>query len=80
MQRRRGGGRDHDRCTDVPKAVEAAVRRSTSVKRIEIKGSHLKWTNVATAILKGTEQSKPLKKVELVIPRSSPLLRRWLMM
>ena len=51
---------------DVLKAVEAAVRRSTSVKRIQIKGSGSKWTNVATAILKGAAQSKPLREVELV--------------
>ena len=57
---------------DVLKAVEAAVRRSTSVKRIEIEGSYLRWTNVATAILKGAAQSKPLREVELVTPWDSP--------
>ena len=57
---------------DVLKAVEAAVRRSTSVKRIKIEGSHLRWTNVATAILKGAAQSKPLREVELLTPRNSP--------
>ena len=57
---------------DVLKAVEAAVRRSTSVKRIKIEGSHLRWTNVATAILKGAAQSKPLREVELVTPGDSP--------
>ena len=51
---------------DVLKAVEAAVRRSTSVKRIKIEGISLKWTNLATAILKGAAQSKPLREVELV--------------
>ena len=56
----------------VLKAVEATVRRSTSVKRIEIEGSHLRWTNVATAILKGTAQSKPLREVELGTPEVSP--------
>ena len=44
---------------DVLKAVEAAVRWSTSVKRIKIEVSHLMWTNVATAILKGAAQNKP---------------------
>ena len=57
---------------DVLKAVEAAVRRSTSVERIEIKGSCLKWTNVATAILKGAAQSKPLREVMLETPEDSP--------
>ena len=57
---------------DVLKAVEAAVRRSTSVKRIKIEGRGLRWTNVATAILKGAAQSKPLREVELLTPRNSP--------
>ena len=53
---------------DVLKAVEAAVRRSTSVKRIKIESRRLRWTNVATAILKGAAQSKPLREVKLVTP------------
>jgi len=57
---------------DVLKAVEAAVRRSTSVKRIKIEGSYLRWTNVATAILKGAAQSKPLREVELETPEDFP--------
>ena len=57
---------------DVLKAVEAAVRRSTSMKRIKIEGSHLRWTNVATAILKGAAQSKPLREVELEPPLDLP--------
>ena len=57
---------------DVLKAVEAAVRSSTSVKRIKIKGLNLKWTNVATAILKGAAQSKPLREVKLATPQNSP--------
>ena len=59
---------------DVLKAVEAAVmiRRSMSVKRIKIEGSHLRWTNVATAILKGAAQSKPLREVELRTPKHFP--------
>ena len=57
---------------DVLKAVEAAVTKSTSVKRIKIEGSNLRWTNVATAILKGAAQSKPLREVELLTPKDSP--------
>ena len=57
---------------DVLKAVEAAVRRSTSLKRIEIAHCYLRWTNVATAILKGAAQSKPLREVELATPEDSP--------
>ena len=57
---------------DVLKAVEAAVRRSTSVKMIKIEGSEFRWTNVATAILKGAAQSKPLREVELRTPWDSP--------
>ena len=56
---------------DVLKAVEAAVRRSTSVKRIKIEGRGLRWTNVATAILKGAAQSKPLREVVLETPLGS---------
>ena len=67
MQRMKVEGED---VTDpgVLKAVEAAVRRCTSVKRINIKSCELRWTNVATAILKGAAQSKPLREVELVTP------------
>ena len=57
---------------DVLKAVEAAVRKSTSVKKIKIESSHLRWTNVATAILKGAVQNKSLREVELVTPQNSP--------
>ena len=60
----------------VLKAVETAVRRSTSVKRINIEDSELRWTNMATAILKGAAQSKPLREVELMTPMDSlPLLQ-----
>ena len=57
---------------NVLKAVEAAVRRSMSLKRIEIKGKFLRWNNVATAILKGAAQSKPLREVWLETPQNSP--------
>ena len=60
---------------DVLKAVEAAVRRSTSVKRIKIDGSYLRWTNVATAILKGAAQNKPLRHVLLKTLENSPPLQ-----
>ena len=60
---------------DVLKAVEAAVRRSTSLKRIMIEGCGLRWTNVATAILKGAAQSKPLREVEMETPLDSPPLQ-----
>ena len=57
---------------DVLKAVEAAVKESTTVKRIKIDGLYLKWTNVATAVLKGAAQSKALKELELMTPRNFP--------
>ena len=57
---------------DELKSVEAAVRRSTSVKRIKMEGISLRWANVATAILKGATQSKPLREVKLVTPENYP--------
>ena len=57
---------------DVLKAVEMAVKESTSVKRIRIAGRYLKWTNVATAILKGAAQSKALRELELTTPKDLP--------
>ena len=60
---------------DVLKAVEAAVRSSTSVKKITIEGSNLRWINVATAILKGAAQSKPLREIVLQKLRNSPPLQ-----
>ena len=42
------------------------------MKRIEIGSRHLKWTNVATAILKGAAQSKLLREVELWTPVGFP--------
>ena len=55
---------------DVLKAVEEAVRRSTSVKRIKIVCRYLQWTNVATAILKGAARSKALRELELMTPKA----------
>ena len=57
---------------DVLKAVEEAIRVSTSVKRIEIDGEYLKWTNVATAILKGAAHNTVLRELELETPKDSP--------
>ena len=56
---------------DLLKAVEAAVKRSMSLKRIEIKSKYLRWNNVATAILKGAAQSKPLREVWLETQQNS---------
>ena len=60
---------------EVLKAVETTVRRSTSLKRIKIEGGLLRWTNVATAILKGAAQSKPPREIELETPLDSPPLQ-----
>ena len=60
---------------DVLKAVEEAVKESTSVKRIKIDGEDLEWTNVATAILKGAAQSKALRELELRTPEDLPPLQ-----
>ena len=57
---------------DILKAVETAVKESTSVKRIKIEGGYLRWTNVATAILKGVTQSKALRELELRTPEDFP--------
>ena len=57
---------------DILKTVEEAVKESTSVKRIRIDGKYLKWTIVATAILKGAAQSKALKELELKTPADFP--------
>ena len=57
---------------DVLNAVEVAVRRSTSVKRIKIQGGYIKWTNVATAILKGAAQNTVLRDLELELPEDFP--------
>ena len=57
---------------DVLKAVETAVRRNTSLKRIKIDGSYLKWANVATAILKGAAQTQSLRRLELMTPEDFP--------
>ena len=53
---------------DVLKAVEGAIKVSTSVKRIKINGACLRWTNVATAILKGAAHNTVLRVLELETP------------
>ena len=53
---------------DVLKTVEEAIRVSTSVKRIKIDGTNLRWTNVATAILKGAAHNTVLRELELETP------------
>ena len=53
---------------DVLKAVEEAIRMSTSVKRIKIDGAYLEWTNVATAIFKGAAHNTVLRELELQAP------------
>ena len=57
---------------DVLNAVEKAVKESMSVKRIKIESEVLKWTNVATAILKGAAPSKALRELELTTPCQFP--------
>ena len=58
--------------TTLLKAVEAAVKSSLSMKRIKIQGEFIKWTNVATAILKGAAQSTSLMELELETPVEFP--------
>ena len=53
----------------VLRAVEEAIIVSTSVKRIKIDGKYFRWTNVATAILKGAAHNTVLRELELVTPR-----------
>ena len=57
---------------DLLKAVEEAITVSTSVKRIKIDGEYLKWTNVATAILKGAAHNTVLRELELWTPKDFP--------
>ena len=53
---------------DMLKAVQTAVRVNRSVKRIEIEGDDLRWTNVATAIIEGAAHNATLMEVELETP------------
>ena len=56
----------------VLRAVEEALRGSRSVKRIKIDCEYLRWTNVATAILKGAAHNTVLRELELRTPRDFP--------
>ena len=58
---------------DTLKAVEAAVRESTSVKRIDVHCKGLNWTNVATAVLKGVTENTSLRESTLETLHHSPL-------
>ena len=57
---------------DVLKTVEEAITVSTSVKRIKIVCEYLRWTNVATAILKGAAHNTVLRELVLKTPRDFP--------
>ena len=57
---------------DTLKAVETAVRESTSVKEIVVYCHGLKWTNVATALLKGAAENKSLRVLALKTPDNFP--------
>ena len=57
---------------DMLKAVQTAVRVNRSVKRIEIEGEKLRWTNVATAIIEGAAHNTTLMEVELETPKDHP--------
>ena len=57
---------------DVLRAIEEAIRVSTSVKRIVILGEYLRWTNMATAILKGAAHNTVLRELELLTPEDFP--------
>ena len=43
--------------TDLLTAVEAAVKSSLSRKRIKNQGKFINWSDVATTIFKGADQS-----------------------
>ena len=57
---------------DVLRAIEEAIKESMSVKRIVIDGECLRWTNVATAILKGAAHNTVLRELELWTPKDFP--------
>ena len=70
--RREVKGEDVLEGEDVLKAIEEAITVSTSVKIIVIDGTYLRWTNVATAILKGAAHNTVLRELELKTPKDSP--------
>ena len=56
----------------VLESLEGAVRQNMSLSRLKIVGRQCKWTNVATAILKGAAKSTSLTELELVSPVDFP--------
>ena len=56
----------------VLQSLEEAVGQNTSLSRLKIVGRQCKWTNVATAILKGAAKSTSLTELELVGPVDFP--------
>ena len=58
---------------DTIKAVEVAVRESTSVRKIQLLSQNLNWTNVVTAVLKGVAENTSLRELSLQTPAESPL-------
>ena len=57
---------------DTLQAVEVAVRENTSLRRMEVRCSSLKWINVVVAILKGAIRNKTLQTLNLGIPAEPP--------
>ena len=55
----------------VLQSLEEAVRQNKSLSRLKIVGRQCKWTNVATAILKGAAKSTSLTELELLSPVDS---------
>ena len=53
---------------DTLQAVEVAVRENTSLRRMEIWGPRVTWTNVAEAILKGATKNATLRRLDLHVP------------
>ena len=52
----------------VLQSLEEAVGQNKSLSRLKIVGRRCKWTNVATAVLKGAAKSTSLTDLELVTP------------
>ena len=73
MQGRRGKEGKDVLNPDALKTVEEAITVSTSLKRIKIHDEYLRWTNRATAILKGAAHNTVLRELELTTTiNSSP--------
>ena len=53
---------------DMLQAVEVAMTQNTSLRRMDIEGYLLAWTNVAVAILKGAAKNETLQILHLEIP------------